>query len=75
MKDYDMGEIKMDKDEKWKAEGDLRSLLEAQEIRKDSKRYDRAMACAGEQKKTITSLEELKKVAHEKAGDSEESEY
>lgn len=35
-------------DSKWRAESDLRTLIEAAEIRKDKKRFAAAQACAKE---------------------------
>jgi hypothetical protein len=44
-------------DKDWQAEQDMRTLLEAAEIRKDSKRLKAALACA---KKKSEELAELK---------------
>ena len=33
---------------KWRAENDMRTLVDAEEIKKDKKRYNAALACAKE---------------------------
>lgn len=43
-------------DEKWEAENDVRTLITAAEIKKDSKRWKRAMTMA---KKQLTDLKGL----------------
>lgn len=48
----------MSEDNKWKAESDLRTLIEAEEIRKDSKRMKAAMAVAKEKREAMTAITE-----------------
>lgn len=48
-------------DDKWQIEDDARTLVRAEEIRKESKRYDKALAHLQGQKEVITSVEQLKK--------------
>lgn len=51
--------IGMDKD--WRAENDMRTLAEAQEIRNDSKRFKAAVAKAAEKVKELQALQPVKK--------------
>lgn len=46
-------------DDDWKAESDLRTLIEAESIRKDAKRHAAAIACAKKK------LDETAKIAGE----------
>lgn len=41
---------------RWQAEGDLRTLVEANKIKKDKKRMDAAIKLATEQKKAFAEL-------------------
>lgn len=43
-------------DDKWRAESDMRTLVEAEEIRRDSKRFAAAQACA---KKKIADMKSV----------------
>lgn len=53
---------KMDQEmAKHMAESDLRTLIEAQRIKKDGARYKAAMACHKEQMKALTAIEAEKK--------------
>ena len=49
---------KTDKEQeaKWRAEADLRSLVEAEEVRKDKARMKAAMACAREQMDAMQAI-------------------
>jgi len=51
--------IGMDKD--WRAENDMRTLAEAQEIRNDPKRFKAAVAKAAEKVKELQALQPAKK--------------
>lgn len=44
-------------DDKWQAEDDLRTLVRAEEIRKDSKRFKAATAMAKEKVKELNALQ------------------
>jgi len=48
-----------DSDEKWRAESDGRTLIEAQEIRNDSKRHKRALLQLKEQTTTAKGAVDL----------------
>lgn len=43
-------------EERWQAEGDLRTLVEASKIKKDKRRMAAAMKMATEQKKALTAI-------------------
>ena len=45
-------------DDDWRAEGDLRTLIEAEKIRKDAGRYKAAMAKRAELKKELEAIVE-----------------
>lgn len=50
-------------DKKYMAECDLRTLIEAQRIKKDGKRYKAAMAAHADQMKALMGVEAEKKKA------------
>ena len=52
-------------EEKWKAEGDMRTLVEAEAIRNDDKRLKAALKCARDQ------LKNLKEAMSSSSGDKE----
>lgn len=43
-------------EKKWKADSDLRTLIEAEKIKKDKARYGAAMKCHAEQMKALASI-------------------
>mgnify|MGYP006879609856 CR=1 FL=1 len=45
-----------DEEAKWQAEGDLRTLVESNKIKKDKKRMAAAMKMATEQKKALSQI-------------------
>lgn len=61
-------------DEKWKAEGDFRTLKEAEIIKGDKERLKKALAVGKEESKAIESLEELKEMYNSKYGSEAEME-
>ena len=61
-------------DEKWKAEGDFRTLKEAEVIKGDKERLKKALKVGKEEAKAIESLEELKEYANKKYGPDAEME-
>lgn len=61
-------------DEKWKAEGDFRTLKEAEIIKADAKRMKKALEVGKEESKAIESLEELKEMYNKKYGSEAEME-
>ena len=54
---------KASEEKKFMADMDLRTLIEAQRIKKDAKRYKAAMACHAEQMKQLASIAAEKKKA------------
>lgn len=52
-------------DDKWQAESDFRTLVDAEKIKNDEKRFKAAMKHAKEQKKIIRSVEDLKEARNE----------
>ncbi len=62
-------EVKMTKeDEKWKTEDDLRALLSAEEVKKDSKRMD---ACKKLAKEKMANMQAIGKHIEEEKGEEE----
>jgi len=61
-------------DEKWKAEGDFRTLKEAEIIKGDKERLKKALKVGKEESKAIESLEELKEYTNKKYGAEAEME-
>lgn len=55
------GYPKASDEKKYMAEMDLKTLIEAQRIKKDSKRYKAAMACHADQMKMLASVAAEKK--------------
>ena len=43
-------------DSEWRAESDLRTLVEAEKIKKDKARYGAAMKCHAEQMKALAAI-------------------
>jgi hypothetical protein len=43
-------------EKKWKADADLRTLIEAEKIKKDKGRYGAAMKCHAEQMKALATV-------------------
>lgn len=65
----------MEMEEKeYSAECDARCLMDAEDIKKDPERLGAAMAILKKQKATISSLEQLKKVASERVQELNKSE-
>lgn len=48
-------------DDKWRAESDMRTLIEAEKIKGDKTRFDAAMKCSREQRKAMESIDTGKK--------------
>ena len=67
-------EVSPANDEKWKAEGDFRTLKEAEIIKADAKRMKKALEVGKEESKAIESLEELKEMYNKKYGSEAEME-
>jgi hypothetical protein len=44
-------------EEKWRAESDLRTLIDAEKIKADPKRMKAAMKCRAEMKKAVDAIE------------------
>jgi hypothetical protein len=59
-------------DDKWKAEGDFRTLMDAKEIEGDEERHSKAIAHGHKQKKRMTSVLDLKAAYAEKFGPKKE---
>jgi hypothetical protein len=55
------GYPKLSDEKKYMAEHDLKTIIEAERIKKDKKRYAAAMACHKEQMKALASIEADKK--------------
>lgn len=49
--------IAMKEDERWEAEHDLRTLIDAEKIKNDPKRLKRAMSVRDEQMKALEGME------------------
>ena len=56
-KNYPEGPSKAD-EQKWQAEDDVRTLVEAEEIRKDKPRFKRAMKAAKEKMAALEAVKE-----------------
>lgn len=50
------GTMKAEDDDKWRAESDLSTLLEAAKIKKDKKRYAAALRCAKEKRDNLRDV-------------------
>jgi hypothetical protein len=61
-------------DEKWKAEGDFRSLKDAEAIKADPERLKKALAIGKQEYKAIESIMDLKEYANKMAMEEEDGE-
>lgn len=51
--------INRDEEARWRAESDMRTLVEAEQIKKDPKRLKAATACANDKLKEVASVAAL----------------